>query len=87
MNKNKIIFSIFAAIFFANFSFGMDGLANEFNGMALNEYELDEITAAYQAELRDAYDGVSTPLPEMNEEQTVRYNGNQGARRRLNFNL
>ena len=95
MIKNKIIFSIFSAISFANFSFGMDDLANEFNGMALNEYEneyeMDETTATYQAELIDAYVGIAqleaAGLPVMTPEQEQRFNNANTVKRRLNFNF
>lgn len=85
MNKNKIIYSIFSTIFFANFSFAMDNLVNGFNNMQINEIDFNEIRKAYEAELADAYDIVYQELPEMNQEQRERYNANQGARRRLNF--
>lgn len=86
MNKTKTIFSIFTVIFFTNSSFAMDDLANQLNGLAIDEENWDKIRQEYKSQLRDDLDDLSLiTLPEMTPEQEARANAGQGARRRLLF--
>lgn len=93
MDKNKIVFSIFATIFFANFSFGMDdlplpdipdmpdGLEESEDGEYNNNYN------EYKYLLEDWRDLLNNAeLAPMDAAQTGRFNSNQGAQRRINFN-
>lgn len=85
MDKNKIVFSIFATIFFANFSFGMDDLPDGLEESEDGEYNNNYNEYKYLLEdWRDLLNNAE--LAPMDAAQTGRFNSNQGAQRRINFN-